>query len=261
MIIGETGERLTILNWYQGQDHQLARIEFGDGITWTRAEINAMMPVLRGTDGVNDTIRGFDGQNNILIGGIGENLKIGGTGRNIYKWELGTGNDTIDDWAFNKSNMGQSGTLKIGKGVNPANVEVGRSGNDLILVIGETGERVTILNWHQGQDHQLAQIKFGDGTVWSRANINAMPMATLSNFSANAFADTGLNQADAGGNAQVVRINLDIIESHIALAMRQMNTDSGIVGNFHTEKKNSSFEHVSFNPHFEQDKFGSNSWA
>jgi len=193
LIIGETGERITVQNWFTGVDHQLIDIQFADGTVWSRADVNAMTPVLRAADDVN-VINGFAGQNNIIHGndrnntihglggnniikgGQGENLKIGGNGRNTYIWELGSGGDTINDHAIRKDTHGWGGTLKIVGDVDPAGIEITRVGNNLILIIGETGERLTILNWYSGADHQLIDIQFSDGTVWSRADINAMPL-------------------------------------------------------------------------------------
>ena len=194
LIIAETGERLTIHNWFRNTDYQLLQIKFGDGTVWVRDEINEMTIVLRatsdngqiingctannniihGSDGGNDTLRG-NGGHNVLIGGRGDDLKIaGGPGRNTYIWEPGDGNDTINDFIRNKDAGGWGGTLKIGKGVDPANVELTRAGNNLILIIAETGERLTIHNWFRNTDYQLLQIKFGDGTVWVRDEINEM---------------------------------------------------------------------------------------
>jgi Ca2+-binding RTX toxin-like protein len=156
----------TIQNWFLGADYQLLQIEFGDGTVWSRTEINAMEHVIRATgdngeritnvarnnriyggagndvihggsgddiiyggDG-NDEIRG-NGGNDILIGGKGDDLLVGGIGKNMYIWELGDGNDKINDYAGSKFANGWGGTLKLGEGVDPAKIELTRTGNNL----------------------------------------------------------------------------------------------------------------------------------
>ena len=128
-----------------------------------------MQPVLRGTDG-DDTIKGFSNQDNILAGGKGSDYLEGGSGKDTYIWNLLDGNDIINDFASGKNFAGQSGILKIGQGVDPANVDIARSGNNLVMTIGETGEYLTIQNWYLGLNYQLGRIEFADGNVWDRSS-------------------------------------------------------------------------------------------
>ncbi|MDR3279303.1 MAG: hypothetical protein LBT23_02220, partial [Synergistaceae bacterium] len=183
LIISETGESLTIQNWYSGSDYQLTKIEFADGTVWSRAQINAMTPVLRGSDG-NDTLTGFNGQNNILVGGLGDDYITGGTGNDIYVWALGDGSDTVNDHRSSKDYYGETGILKITGEVDPTKIELTRDVNNLILIISETGERLTVANWYASTDYQLNNIEFADGTTWSRADANAIASGTLAPFSA-----------------------------------------------------------------------------
>jgi len=289
LIISETGERLTIQNWYSSADHQLIQIEFADGTAWTRAEINAMSPVLRGADG-GDTITGFANQNNILIGGNGndvlrgisgnnifkggqgENLKVGGNGRNTYKWELGSGGDTINDFATNKDHNGWGGTLKIGEGVDPAGITTAREGNNLILTIGETGEQLTIYRWYSGTNWQLRRIEFADGSYWDRSygqSVEAF-FEELATQAAPMMAASGLLMSQGAGtcffhfDAQLFTAHADTLaanpaesnssnmfdqaEIDIALASLQMETDSGMVcstGNTGSTMENNSVLAVS----------------
>ena len=90
----------------------------------------------------NDLIYGMEG-NDILKGGAGDDTLIGGkgddylegeAGKNTYIWELGDGNDTINDFASYKNVYGQSGILKIRGEINPNDVEITRMGNNLILI-------------------------------------------------------------------------------------------------------------------------------
>ena len=191
LIISETGERVTVKDWYSSADYQLTRIEFADGTTWTQADINAMSPVIRGTDGddvitatsSNDTVIAGDGDdtvyggagNDIIAGGAGNDYLRGDDGNDVYVWNPGDGNDTINDHRTHMVDWyGETGALKIGEGVDPAKVEITRSGNNLILIISETEERVTVENWYSHADYQLTGVEFADGTVWTAAYLNSL---------------------------------------------------------------------------------------
>jgi Ca2+-binding RTX toxin-like protein len=162
-IIGETGERVTVENWYQHVDIQLSQVEFADGTVWTRDQINAMSPVFRGTSG-NDTITGSS-SNDILICGAGNDELYGSGGNDIYRWNIGDGNDLIVD------NSGQN-VLELGEGINPIDIALARLGNDAVFTFGGTGEQISVSNWYSNANNQLASVQFSNGTTWSRADIN-----------------------------------------------------------------------------------------
>jgi Ca2+-binding RTX toxin-like protein len=183
-IIGETGERVAVQNWYSNGDAQLSQVEFADGTVWTRAQINAMSPVIRGTDG-DDSLTGYAGQNNILIGGTGNDLLTGNNGHDIYVWTLGDGNDTIDDYSYNKRYGNDTGVLSVGAEVDPTLIELTRNTDNLVCEFTQTGELVTFQNWYSADYYQLTSINFANGTTWTRANINAIASGTLSPFSTN----------------------------------------------------------------------------
>jgi hypothetical protein len=201
-IISETGERLTVQNWHSGAVNQLTSIEFADGTVWTPSQVNAMTHVLRGTDAgetlptysTNDVIHGYGGDDtinagngsDILIGGAGSDYLEGGNGQDIYIWNPGDGNDTINDYSYYKS-YDETGVLKIGEGVDPSEIEVTRSGNDIIFIISETGESLTVQSWYSGVNYQLTNVEFGDGTIWTRANVNAISAGTLEPFSTASY--------------------------------------------------------------------------
>ncbi|MDR1508370.1 MAG: hypothetical protein LBS53_01880, partial [Synergistaceae bacterium] len=183
-IINSTGETLTLKDWYLGADYQLTRIEFADGTIWSRANLNAATLVLRGTDG-DDTLSGYSGQNNILIGGEGDDLLTSNNGNDIYVWALGDGNDTIDDYSYNKRYYGETGILNVGAEVDPTLIALTRNNNDLVCEFSQTGEFITVQNWYSADYYQLTSMNFANGTTWTRADINAIASGTLSPFSTN----------------------------------------------------------------------------
>jgi Ca2+-binding RTX toxin-like protein len=195
-VVKNTGERISVSSWYNGYiQNQLGTVEFADGTVWTREQINAMSPLFNGTDG-NDTINGYgtndtiyggagndiinggDG-NDIITGGTGDDTLTGGSGKDTYIWNPGDGNDLIID------HMGYKpaewyGTLVLGEGVSPSDIEITREGNNLAFVVTSTGERISVSSWYNGYiQNQLGTVEFADGTVWTREQINAMPLAPL----------------------------------------------------------------------------------
>ena len=191
-IIGESGERIMVQNWYSHVGYQLTHVEFADGTVWTRENINSMPLVFRGTDGNdtistyanNDIIYGGDGNDRInagdgddvIYGGKGDDYLQGGRGNDVYVWDLGDGNDTINENYSGAWDLTQTGTLRLGEGIAPENVELTRSGSDLIFIIGESGERITVQSWYSHVGMQLTHVEFADGTVWTKEDVNAMPL-------------------------------------------------------------------------------------
>ena len=73
---------------------------------------------------------------------------------------MGDGNDTLSD------NLGQN-VLQFGEGVAPSGLVLSLDGKDLVIVVGETGENLRILDWGDSKKSQFAGFRFGDGTVWT----------------------------------------------------------------------------------------------
>jgi Ca2+-binding RTX toxin-like protein len=167
--ITSTGEHITVKDWYADTRNQIARIKFTDGTIWTHTQVNAMIPIFRGTDG-DDEVTG-SAWDDALIGGVGDDILTGGNGNDTFIWNIGDGNDIVNN---NSSNYNPNGILKLGEGVDPSEVELTRSGNDAVLIVTASGERITVLNWYSDSRNQLGYVEFADGTIWTRAQINAM---------------------------------------------------------------------------------------
>jgi Ca2+-binding RTX toxin-like protein len=209
------GERVVVKNWYNtaeyGADAQLSEVRFADGTTWSRADINAKTAILGGLEGDdtitgtpaddvidggvgNDTLYGAAG-NDTLVGNLGDDRLEGGAGNDTYVWNPGDGNDTISD---------SSGTnaLKIGGGVDPAGVRLAREGegrSDAVFIMPE-GERVTVEKWFSAAANQLSEVRFDDGTVWKKADVNAMTAILEGTGSAETITGTGSSD-EIRGNA------------------------------------------------------------
>ncbi|TRO35078.1 HlyJ hemolysin-like protein [Pseudomonas sp. ALS1131] len=123
--------------------------------------------------GGDDVLMGDDG-NDTLIGGIGNDSLIGGRGSDTYLFEIGHGNDVID-------NAAQAAGTKLdrvvfGQGIDPATVSVERSGSHLIIHTS-TSDSIRLTNYFSGEAANgtaVDEIVFHDGTVWSIAYIKGM---------------------------------------------------------------------------------------
>jgi Ca2+-binding RTX toxin-like protein len=88
----------------------------------------------------------------------------------VYSWSLGDGSDRISD----RISDNQGGNrLEFGTGVSWGMVQVAAQGLDLVLKVGDSGERIYVADWFKDEANQLGEIRFLDGTVWTREEINA----------------------------------------------------------------------------------------
>jgi hypothetical protein len=169
---------------------------------------------------------------------------------------LGDGNDTLNDFAYAKFTYGWGGVLKIGAGVDPANIETIKTGNNLILIIGESGEHLTIQDWYASANYQLGRIEFADGNSWDRSSGKSIEayfqeLAAASQqtrdpvhqmFAMGTMLDygAGLSQFSFGQPQGMVELSASAsIEANrekqlivdIAIAELQMELDSGMICN------------------------------
>ncbi len=116
-------------SFYQGVE----TISFADGTVWTQADLRVMLIAQASTAG-NDTIVGFN-TNDTFRGGAGDDAISGGAGDDTYIYARGDGHDTITE--VGGGNYSTIDTLVL-EGLNPSDVSLVRSGNDLTLVIAES---------------------------------------------------------------------------------------------------------------------------
>jgi Ca2+-binding RTX toxin-like protein len=195
-VIGGT-DQLTIKNQFVSTSSfynpdRVERFVFNDGTTWTAADIDLRILQAQATTG-NDTIIGYD-SDDTLDGFAGNDLLSGGLGQDTYLFGRGSGQDVIDENG-NFSSVGADSIIdrlvfKIG--VAPSDLQLSRSGNDLIVNIVGTADRVTIKNQLASTSSffngsLVERFVFADGTVW-------MPDEILN----RAYGGNGSNQATAG---------------------------------------------------------------
>ncbi|MCP1456103.1 calcium-binding protein [Pseudomonas kilonensis] len=190
------------------------RIEFADGtvLNWTEMVTNGLKQqgnesdetingwkgndIIHGGDG-NDTVDGGLGSNqlfgdggndtlivdlsaanNVLAGGTGDDQMYGGYSADTYLFNLGDGKDTITE---NDGGWGTIDILRFGAGILVSDIQVYKSGSDVVFMHRNGTDQVTVKNGLTGATLDasertmglLERIEFADGTVLTWAEISA----------------------------------------------------------------------------------------
>ena len=114
-----------------------------------------------------NTLTGTNG-NDELYGGEGNDTLSGGYGSDTYIFNLGDGEDVINNY---DSSTWWSDRIVFGEGVRAEDMEVYRSGNDLVFQNRISGDRVTVQNAMSDRDgwYYIGSVEFADGTKWDAA--------------------------------------------------------------------------------------------
>lgn len=186
-------DKITISNYFDGDaagNYRLDEIHFSDtaATVWDVATIKSMVQVpTTGNDALygyavadtlaglagNDTIYGYGG-NDTLQGGEGNDTLDGGAGSDVYLFDLGDGQDTINN---NDSSAGRVDAIQLGAGIAPADVTVRRSGNNLIITFASGSDQITVSNYFDSDaagQYRLDEIRFADEMVWDVATVKAL---------------------------------------------------------------------------------------
>ncbi|WP_049791087.1 calcium-binding protein [Paracidovorax avenae] len=128
---------------------------------------------LKGGEG-DDQLRGDEGDD-VLEGGAGNDYLHGGFGNNTFIFGRGDGQDRIDH--YHDTAVGKHNVLQFKAGVSKDGVTVRRSGNDLVLSIDGTTDKVTVSAFFYEDSpanlfNPIQQVRFDDGTVWDVAELS-----------------------------------------------------------------------------------------
>ena len=129
----------------------------------------------------NGLIHSSLGGNNTLVGGQGYDVLVGGDGNDTYVFNLGDGQDVINNSPVDIFNQNGFDRLVFGVGINPSDIELRGNGVDLILAIKGTLDSVTLVGALANVASGLDAIEFADGTVWDRWQIEQMPLMVVGN--------------------------------------------------------------------------------
>lgn len=126
---------------------------------------NAGFDILRGEEGA-DRLYGNDGDD-ILDGGSGNDQLSGGNGSDTYLFGIGSGNDTINNY---DRSTGRFDVVLLGEGLYKEDVQLSRSGNNLLIKLKDHSDSVSINEFFYKDaigGYQIDRIQFADGQSWS----------------------------------------------------------------------------------------------
>jgi Ca2+-binding RTX toxin-like protein len=196
--IEDTGDTLTVRNWFGGDQYRVEQVHFADGTLWDVALLmqapvtggagpdtisgGSGPDILRGLAGI-DTLYGREG-NDTLEGGPGNDVLYGGfqggagTGDDTYVFGRGSGRDVVYDI---DSSAGNVDTIELQAGIASGDVALNRDPAqtlDLVLSIRGTSDRITVKNWFNGTASRVEQVRFADGTLWDATILSLAAIAT-----------------------------------------------------------------------------------
>lgn len=180
--------------------------EFSDGSMISHADLMQRGFDIHGTEdgetlsgtSVNDRIPGFGGDD-VLIGGWGDDwldggggndLLMGGDGSDTYVFGLGSGLDTIEELG---TNLAEIDVLVLGSGIAADALSVRRAGQDIVLTINGTSDRLRLKRWFEGAQYQLDEIRIGD-SVWDAATLERHAAPNRAPVLVNALGDQHANE-------------------------------------------------------------------
>lgn len=114
--------------------------------------------------GGNDTLSTGAG-NDYLDGGAGDDLLDGGSGDDTYVFGRGYGRDRIVETAEAESNR-----VEFLQGLDPTMLRVLREGEDLVLRVRDSDDRLTVTGWFRPAP-RIGAFEFHDGSVWEAATV------------------------------------------------------------------------------------------
>ncbi|RTL32784.1 MAG: hypothetical protein EKK47_03360 [Burkholderiales bacterium] len=150
-----------------------------------------------------DSLTGSDG-NDTLYGGTGADFMDGGNGADTYLFGRGDGADTVVAGAA--ASAGIVDSLRLGHGINMADVDVSQSGNDLLLKLkgGKDRDSILVQNYFGVAVSDRLRIDFLDGGSWDNTAIGRMLASsndTLTGSAGNDVLNGGLGDDSINGGA------------------------------------------------------------
>ncbi len=171
--------------------------------------------MLTGIAAVNGTGNALDnqiignGSNNVITGGLGNDYLAGGSGNDTYLFNLGDGQDTIEE-VFG----GSDNTLQFGAGIVASDVKIRNVNGDLILSLNGTADQLTVKAYFAAPfAPTLGQIKFAGGAIWTPSYLLNQQMSGT-NESQTILGSGGADYIDALGGDDVVVGDIGSDEIH-----------------------------------------------
>ncbi|MET2465924.1 calcium-binding protein [Ralstonia sp. SM1864_UCD524_TZ4] len=127
----------------------------------------------------NDNLYGGAG-NDTLEGGAGNDYLVGNEGSDTYVFNSGWGQDTIYNY---DTTSGHSDVIEFGTGIAASDIVATRSGDDLVLSLRNSSDKVTVQSYFNSDatgPYRIDEVRFADGTSWDVAAVKALVQAPTS---------------------------------------------------------------------------------
>ncbi len=118
-----------------------------------------------GADG-NDTLMG-SGTADTLISGTGNDSMIGGTGQNSFYYEIGDGQDTINDSTNAGGSHAGADILQFGSDITAQSLNFVQSGNGVLITDGSFGDSILFEGLDTSSTTPIDKLEFSDGSYSS----------------------------------------------------------------------------------------------
>lgn len=89
----------------------------------------------------------------------------GGNGDDVYLFDRGYGNDTINEVAG-------TDTIRFNAGITEADVMVSRDDYNYYFNLIGSNDQLSISNWYFDLTSQIEKVEFSDGTIWSSTTLS-----------------------------------------------------------------------------------------
>jgi len=125
----------------------------------------------------NDILWGEMGDD-FLNGGVGNDTLQGGEGSDVYLFDQGWGQDSINNYDLS---IGKLDTIQFAAGILAADITTTRNSNDLILRMTGMTDQLTVIGYFDSDAagaYKVEAIKFADGTVWDVETVKAKLIAS-----------------------------------------------------------------------------------
>lgn len=193
LTLADTGDSVTLVNWWHEPDTRVSAVEFADGTTWNADDLiaNLVTPAIIGTEGDDRDLRGTCGDDvvsglggnddlfggggsDILDGGSGDDYLEGDDGSDIYVFSRGDGHDYIQDYGTSLSDID---VLRFGSGISPDDIRISSDDWCIYMEIAGTEDSVALDDVFSDDTVRIERVEFEDGTVWSYGDLEAQTVA------------------------------------------------------------------------------------
>ncbi|PID30534.1 hypothetical protein CR983_02675, partial [Candidatus Saccharibacteria bacterium] len=148
----------------------IERVTFADGTVWKLPELLEKARHVNGTDG-DDRLYGYSDQDDVLIGGKGNDRLEGRYGDDTYQFTKGDGADTIYDHRG-------SDTLTTDRLAQQMIFE--RRGNDLRVLFENSSDSITISKRYSELNTAIETFQAADGSTISDTQVQQLIQAMAS---------------------------------------------------------------------------------